>query len=461
MGFDLLKGLTSFGRSDKDTRGGLPYPNWQFIGNMWVQMTDDGRNYITKAYDANSYLRAIVEDIAGKASTAPVGLYKIKNGAKAKKYQNAVKASFSSQSFIKSMVLKAQAFDEVEQHPFLDLINTKPNTFQTGNQLRKELHGYKLVTGNSYMYASVKGEKYSQGLEPQRLWCIPSPTVNIVAGDLVNPVKGYQVNYFSENIIDPRQVAHFKEMNLVADVTGNQWLYGRSKLSSARDTIGGFKQANVAQNTLFQNMGPLGIVSGSGEDSGLGEEQAIAIQDKFEQRHTGLVNGGKLVVTPADVKFTAIGISPVDLNIIEAKGDLLQEICALYNYPKENFIGAENKASAGTSDKKVITSCVLPLLREFDDVMTAYVRQAYGDDSLVVISDTQYFEELQENRKELAEWLASAWWIKVNEKRKAMDYDEVQGGDVMLVPMGLSKLEDVIADVQDVDLDMLDREQAI
>lgn len=459
---NIIRGLRSFFQGDNVNRGeGLPYANWQMVGGMWVQMTDDGRNYINKAYNANNYIRAIVEDIASKASTANVEIYKIKSKTKARKYYSTVKSGFSSEKFIKSMVLKAQAFDQLEDHPFLDLINQKPNTFQTGKQLKKELHGYKLVTGNSYMYASVKGENYSDGKHPQRLWSIPSPAVNIVAGDLVNPVKGYEVNYYSEDLIPTYQIAHFKDMNLVSDISGNQWLYGRSRLSSARDTIGGFKNANMAQNTLFQNMGPVGIVSGSGESSGLGEDQAVAIQDKFEQKHTGLHNGGKLVVTPADVKFTALGISPVDLNLIEAKGELLQELCALYNYPKENFEGSQNVASQGTADKKVITSCVIPLLSDFDDVLTAYVREAYNDDSLVVISDIQHFEELQENRKQLAEWLNQAWWIKVNEKRRVMDYDEVDGGDVMLVPMGLSKLEDVIADSPDIDIELLEQNNAL
>lgn len=459
---DIVKGIRSLMSGGSVKGNGLPYPSWQFIGDMWVQMNDDGRNYINKAWKANSYIRAITDHIADKASDAPVTVYRIKDKKKAAAFQAITKGQWSDEVFKKAMVLKAQAFDEIEGHDFANLINGKPNTYQTGKQLRRELHGYKIVTGNSYMYASVLGGKYSDGFAPVRLWCIPSPCVNIVAGDRTNPVRGYKVSYYGDDAIDPKQIAHFKELNLVTDVTGNQWLYGLSRLSSGRATVGQFEQAEKAQGTLFKNMGPLGIVSGSGESSGLDEEQAIAIQDKFEHRHTGLVNGGKLVVTPSDVKYTAIGISPVDLNLIEAKGDLLQELCALlYNYPKERITGSQNTASQGQADKQVITSCVLPLLRDFDDTMTFYVREAYGDDSLVVISDTQYYPELQQNMKELAEWLGAAWWIKVNEKRRAMDYDEVPDGDVMLVPMGMAPFADVVSPGTDVDLNLLDQNNAL
>lgn len=458
---DIVKGIKSLVTGEKKSLG-LPYPSWQMVGGMWIQMVDNGANYIDKAFKANAYVRSISNHIADKASDAPGGVYKIKNARKAQAYNMLTKGNWNDEVIKKALILKDQAFDEIDNHEFAALINGNPNSYQTGKQLRRELHGYKIVTGNSYMYASVTGSAFSNGFKPVQLWSIPSPCVRIVAGDRLNPVKGYQISYFSEENIDPRQMVHFKELNLVTDVVGEQWLYGSSRLSAGRSTVGGFQEAQQAQGTLFKNMGPLGIVSGSGESSGLGEEQATAIQDKFVQRHTGVINGGKLVVTPADVKFTAIGVSPVDLNIIEAKGDYLQEICALlYNYPKERITGSQNTASQGLADKQVVTSCVLPLLRDFDDSITAYIRMVYKDESLVYISDTQYYPELQQNMKELSEWLDKAWWIKFNEKRRAMDYDDDPNGDVYLIPSGLSTLEDITTASQDIDIDLLDQNNAL
>ncbi|WP_268232051.1 phage portal protein [Sphingobacterium sp. UT-1RO-CII-1] len=457
---DIVKGIRSLVRGDAKQSTGLPYPTWQFVGGMWVQMADTGANYIDKAYKVNSYLHSIVHTIADRASDAPIGVFRIKDEAKAHGYKMLTKGKQDAATIKKSVILKTQAFEEIKEHEFAKKLNGKPNTYQTGKQLRRELHGYKLITGNSYMYASVVGGNFSNGFKPVHLWCIPSPCVNIVSGDRLHPVSGYQVSYFSEEIIDPRQISHFKDFNPVSEVVGGQWLYGLSRLSAGRGTISGFEEAQKAQGTLFHNMGPAGIISGN-SDKGPDEETAVAIQDKFEQRHTGSLNGGRIMVTPADVKFTAIGISPVDLNIIEAKGDYLQELCALYNFPKERITGSQNTASQGLADKQVITSCVLPALHDFDDVMTERVRTWYGDESLVVISDTQYFPELQENMKELSEWLDRSWWISTNEKRRVMDYDEVDGGDVMLVPMGLAPLEDVVSSTVEPDVDMLERENAL
>lgn len=458
---DIAKGLRGLIRGErKALSAGLPYRDWQMIGGMWVQMVDDGRKYIEEGFKATAYVHSIVSHIADKASDAPGGVYRIKDKQKAKAYFAVTKGRQTTESFKKSLVLKAQAFDLIDGHHYMGVIEN-PNPLQTGKQLRRDLFGYSLITGNGYRYDSVPGIGLNAKF-PTQQWVIPSPCVEIVlSGKRTDPIEGYRISYFVEDILPADQITHMKMMNLVSDVVGNDWLYGMSPLKAGRATLGQMKAAETAQGTLFKNMGPLGIISGDGTDH-MQEEQATAIQDRFVQSHTGPIHGGKIVVTPLDVKFTSIGISPVDLNIIEGKGDLLQEICAIYHYPKERITGSQNTASQGVADRQVITSCVMPLLRDFDDCETKHIRRVYNDDSLVYLSDIQYFSELQEDRKDLAAWLNQSYWLKVDEKRRAMDYDELGGdeGEAVLVPAGLVKLEDLVAEPEDVDVDLLDEQGA-
>lgn len=434
---------------------GLPYPDWQLIGGLWVQMADDPKKYIDEGYKGNVYMHAIVSHIIDKASDAPGAVYKVKDQRKAKAYAMVTKGIQNPGSIQKALTLKSQAFEEIEDHPFMELMKN-PNPITTEKQFKREFLGYERITGNSYAYVATPGIGLNPD-KPMQLWVIPSPTVEIVAGSRQEPIKGYSVSYYGDDPIPKNKVIHMKTFNPVSSVIGGNWLYGMAPVQANRAGLGQFKQANTAQGTLFKNMGPGGIISGV-TNGVITEPQAIAIQDKFVQRHVGTVNGGGLVVTPANLQYTQIGMSAVDLNIIAAKGDLLQEICATYNYPKERITGSSNTASQGTADKQVITSCVMPLLRDFDDTMTSFIREAYRDQELVYISDTQYFPELQSDRKDLAQWASQAWWLTVNEKRKAMDYEEVQDGDLMLVPSGLAKYEDIIADQVDPDVNMLDNE---
>lgn len=437
---------------------GLPYPDWEFINGLWVRWVDDPRKYVEEGYKANSYVHSIVNNIVDKASDAPGCVYRITDVRKATAYQALQKGIQNEASIQKGMILKSQAFEKVDKHPFDELM-AKPNPMQSGKEFKKAFLGYERITGNAFAYVATPGIGIDAN-KPMQLWVLPSPTVQIVGGNRMNPVKGYIVSYFLDDVIPTEKMIHIKTFNPVCSLQGGDWMYGLSPLAAARASLGQFVASETAQGTLLKNMGPGGIISGAtGSNTiDLTEGQATQIQDKFIQRHTGVLHGGGLVVTPATLNYQQIGMSAVDLNIIAAKGDLLQEFCAVYNYPKEKITGSANVASQGVADRQVITSCVMPLLRAFDDCMTKFIREAYRDNSLVYISDTQYFPELQPDRKDLAQWLGQAWWVSVNEKRTAMDYEEVPNGDEFLVPSGLSRLEDVIAPMDDPNVDQLDNE---
>jgi len=442
---------------------GMPAPQWSFINGMWVPMVDNPEKYIREGYKANAYVFSIVSHIVDKASDAPGQLYRVTDDVKSKQWKMLTKDNHDFMSVMKARVLKAQAFEEVEGHEFIKLLE-KPNPLQTGKQMKRELMGYHEITGNGYLYVATPGVGMNAN-KPSQLWVVPSPAVNIVAGDRQKPVAGYKVNYYGDDVIPAEKMIHMKSFNPVCDYTGSEFLYGMSPMQPLRLDLSEYKAAQTAQGTLFSNMGPRGIISGSGrQEDVISEETAVYINDKFVRTHTGVVHGGGYVVTPHDVKFTSIGMSPVDLNILAAKDDILQAICAVYRYPKELLTGAQNVSSQGENNRKFVTSCVLPLLRDFDEVMTKFAREAYGDDSLVYISDTQYFPELQPNRKELAEWLKQMEdKLTIDEIRAALDYDELPDGlgEYVLVPSGKVKLQDVVEGVVDPNIDMLEEQDAL
>ncbi len=53
--------------------------------------------------------------------------------------------------------------------------------------------------------------------------------------------------------------------------------------------------------------------------------------------------------------------------------------------------------------------------------------------------------ELQENYKDLAVWLAAAWWVTPNEKRDMMQFDRYNAPefDEPMIPTGLQTIADL------------------
>ena len=461
---NIIKGIRSIRKAGisniQKKELGLPYPSWSLVAGRWVEAADGGESYINNGYKSIPYIYSIISQIADKASDAPIQVMRIVNKEKANAYKILTKGAQTPASILKAKVLKSQAYEVVDGHDFLRVLSN-PNPIDTEKTLKEALLGYLLLTGNAYMYGAVPGIGVN-ATKPVELWTIPSPCVQIISGDRRDPVSGYKVSYFSEEEIPKEKVMHLKYFNPVTDVDNNSWLYGMAPLRSACRLISQMDAADTATGTLFRNMGPAGILTGE-KDSDLTEPQAVAIQDRFRQQHMGIYNAGDIIVTPAKVTWQQIGVSPVDLKIIEAEDNFLQKLCSIFHYPKDLITGSENVASQGWSDKQLITKCVMPLLRRLDDAITEYIQLCYNDNTIEAVSDLQYYPELQEDREQQTKWLKDADWLSIDEKRAVQDYEALDNGIGVnvLVGSGKTTLEDVVSGATDPDIDMLDNEGLI
>lgn len=450
---DIVKGLRALGSGMRKKELGFPAPAYIFNNGVWIYANDSYATYIDRGYKKIPYIYAIVSHIIDKASDAPVTIVREKKGKDTRKFDKALKAGLGLHD-IRLKMLKEATFDEVE-HPFMAVIEN-PNTLDTEKTLKEQFLGYLHITGNAYMYAAAPGAGIN-ATKPRQLWVLPSPAVEIVAGSSQEPVKGYRIEGTTD-IIEAWKIAHCKYFNPTVNLDQSKMLYGMSPMIAARGVINQADASDFAQGMMYKNMGPKGILAGD-KEANYTDDQAIMIRDRFRQNYMGLENAGDIIVTSANVKWQQIGLSPVDLNLIEADHNYLEKLAAIYRYPKEIITGSENVASQGTADKQVVTKCVLPALRRFDDCMTKWIRLLYNDPALRVISDTSYFPELEENRADQAKWLQAAWWYTGNEKRQFQDGDASPDPnmDKFLVPAGLRTLEDV-AEPIDVDIDTLDEQ---
>src|SRR5690606_38970317 len=158
------------------------------------------------------------------------------------------------------------------------------------------------------------------GSKPKELHSIPAPCVSlIVKGGPFSPEFSYEVDYLNASL-PGEEMYHFKYWNpiLSGSDPSKQYL-GQSPLQACRLLMGRYKDADIAQGFMFKNQGPAGILSGDGSSdsySTAGQQQAIAIQDRFRQQHQSPTRINDIIVTPSKVSWTATGLSPVDLNIL-------------------------------------------------------------------------------------------------------------------------------------------------
>lgn len=408
----------------------------------WVYPDNKSETYINQGYKALPNVYSIISLILSKTTIVPVEVYKVKNKSKHLKYKSMLN---DPRNYAKALKYKNESLEKIENHPLEELL-LNPNNYQSFAELNWEIDGYKMLTGNSYLFHIAAGST-------NELHNIPSPCVDInVKGSPFSPELSYKVNYL-EQTLKTEDVLHFKYWNpITSDQSPSKSFKGLSPLQSCRLLLGRYKDADITQGFMFKNQGPGGLLTGE-SNTDLTQEQAISLQDRFKQQHTGTHKANDIIITPSKLSWTAIGLSPVDLNILQSKRDALSEVCNVYNVPiglLSDTNSTENNMIE--SRKALITDAVIPIVEARKHVYNKFLAPKFGDD-IVIEYDYSVFMEMQEDIQKQAQAANTMYWISLNEKRSLTGYDQDPDPnmDKKYIPSGLTSLDELNAPVDEID----------
>jgi len=348
--------------------------NWTLSkSGEWVYPDSKSDTYIDKGYKELPNVYGLIEAILSKSTIVPFEVFKVKSRSKELKY----KAMMESGNYIKALKYKAEAYDKVENSIIEELL-LNPNDYQNTAEQNYDIDGYKLLTGNSYLYHIGVGSTHE-------LHTLPAPCVDIkVSGTPFSPQLEYKVNYL-QNTLPGADVLHFKKWNpILSGQSPTKQFKGLSPLQSCRLLLGRYKNADLTQGFQFENMGPGGMITGATSSAdGLTTEQATAIQDKFKQQHQGVHKAGDILVTPSALTWTAFGLSAVDLNILASKTEMVNELCNVYQYPSDLMGGDKKYNNFAEARKAVITDCIIPLVEARKAVYNKFVKDVLGESVII------------------------------------------------------------------------------
>lgn len=422
--------------------GGSTSLSWKLNAGLWSYPDDNSDAYIQQGYDSLPNVYAIIDRIASKASSVPFRVYRIKDQAKYNRYKAMLKNAHGTKDLASTLALKNEALTVVEGSDIEKLLS-KPNSYQSTTELFHSLDGYKLLTGNSYLWGIGSGVG-KNGNKPMELHVPPSPMVKIKLGkNITDPIGGYKIEYYDKKVPE-EDMAHFKIWNpLSSNANPEQFAYGMSPLMSCRKLMGRYCDADITQGSLFKNQAPQGILTGDGMS--LTEQQAKSVKDSYTKMYGGKEKAGDIIVTSAKMSWQKIGLSPVDLNILEGKQEMLSELCNIYHVPVGLFSAknsSENNIMEGR--KALITDAVIPLIEARKAVLNRWLGRKFKTDEFIEF-DYTVFHEIQEDLNVLVDSASRMWWISANEKRALTRYDPDPDPlmDRKYVPMGLQSMEDM------------------
>ena len=142
------------------------------------------------------------------------------------------------------------------------------------------------------------------------------------------------------------------------------------------------------------------------------------------------------------MEWQEMSINPKDMEFLEGKHSAAREIALAFGVPPMllGIPGDATYSNMAEARLALYTDTVLPLLQLIIGGLNRWLTPLYGE-GLYLWYDEEMIPALEPLRKDKSERINAAGYLTVNEKREAMGYDTIDGGDVVLVPAKSVPLE--------------------
>jgi HK97 family phage portal protein len=386
----------------------------------------DAQSFVNDGYCANDIVYSIVKLITDKAKLAPFSVFKVINEPAAKKYKALMSQPEKIKNWKDVLELRTKAFEEYTGDQRLNELLKHPNDEDSFADVVEQWCAFKLVTGNAFVYGQLIEGGANVG-KPLSINVLPAQYMAIIANVEVFPpvVAGYQLYFGKLWSFKREEILHDKYFNPQWNITGNQ-LYGQSPLKAASRTLTRSNEAKTAAVSAFQNGGPAGVLFMNDDrfDPISGSEQAAALKRSVSEK-AGSSNFNQIAVSGYKVDWKEIGLSPVELGILESEKWDMVSLCNVYGVPSQLMNDAQNKTynNQMEGEKALTLRCAIPLLNEIRDDFNKKLHTDWGyanQQDVFIDYDLTVYQELEANKVMQVDWLDKAWWLTPLQKYEEM-----------------------------------------
>lgn len=340
----------------------------------------------------------------------------------------------TSVSSLKPIVFDKEG-NEVPNHP-LNILLDRPNPRSTWRQFMYDVQIDIAATGNAYILPMVTVNGVSE------LWRLPPDRVSYTAtGDIFRPVDYWIVTTGTQAIhVEPERMIH------VHTQLGPDMIHGIAPLDAAGLSIKNQNDAREWNSSVLNNGAkPTLIVSDKHEMTPF---QFDEFKRKLTAINSGKQNAGKVLVLDGDKTASTAGFSATDMDYSNGIVLSAREICIAFGVPPEHLGDSANKTYSNMEEgsRFYATHTVIPLADMVYESLTVFMRKYYKDFDHVGY-DMEQIDGMSSDGTEIITALTNANFLTVNEKRARLSYESVEGGDVILQPLGQAPLSEVSTDI--------------
>jgi HK97 family phage portal protein len=313
--------------------------------------------------------------------------------------------------------------EERDAHPLVQLL-TRPNPRQDGGVFFEMLYAHLLLAGNAYIEAvSLGGEvRELYALRPDRMKVVPG--ADGWAESYEYSVGGRSVR-FDQLASKLPPILHLTFFHPLDDH------YGLAPIEAAAIAVDTHNAAARWNKALLDNSArPSGALVYSSDGAVLNEQQFDRLKRELDATYTGSINAGRPMLLEGGLDWKPMSLTPKDMDYLEAKHTAAREIALAFGVPPMllGIPGDNTFSNYAEANRVFFRQTVLPLAARTGNAIAQWLSPQFGDNIRVVI-DSDRIDALAADRSALWERVSNAAFLTLNEKREAVGYGPVSGGD--------------------------------
>lgn len=316
--------------------------------------------------------------------------------------------------------------EQYTDHPLLKILK-QPNPGQGGADLLEAWYGYLLVAGNAYL------EAVSVGSDLRELYVLRPDRMKLIAGPNGWPTayeysaNGQKIHFQQEGNDAVKPILHMAMFHPTNDH------YGMSPIEAAATAIDIHNAAGGWNKALLDNAArPSGALVYNVKDGNMTTEQFVRLKEELEESYQGARNAGRPLLLEGGLDWKAMGLTPRDMDFIEAKYIAAREIALALGVPPMllGIPGDNTYSNYMEANRTFWRQTILPLAERTAKALSAWLEPAFGAELELKI-DLNKINALSSERETMWERVRKADFLTLNEKRKMVGYDEIEGGDTL------------------------------
>ncbi|MBI1274197.1 MAG: phage portal protein [Alphaproteobacteria bacterium] len=325
-------------------------------------------------------------------------------------------------------LLYGAAGEEMDRHPLLRLL-THPNPGQDGTVLRENMVAHILLAGNAYVEAVQPGDD----APPQELYVLRPDRMRVVPGAAGLPLAyEYSVGertarWPADPLTGASNILHLKSFHPLDD-----W-YGMAPLEAALMAVDQHNAASAWNQAMLNNAarpsGALVFAPREGPAT-LSDEQVRRLKEELNEHYQSARNAGRPLILEGGLEWQTMSLSPVDMDWLAGRDAAARDIALAFGVPAQ-LVGipdAQSYANMQEARLALYEETVLPLAERLVGALNHWLAPMFGDGLRLAI-DRDEIAALTLRRDTLWDKLQGVSFLTVNEKRHAVGYAPLPGGD--------------------------------